>query len=100
MPEIRLLRDDVYVELVDVVESDIIVKPDWNPSWAVSPDMPVRGRVLAVGSGRITRQGAFWPQCVQVGDLIHFHFGGVELYYPDRRHAVVSGKSIAAVFEA
>jgi hypothetical protein len=87
------MRDDVYVEFIDVPISSIIAKPDWNAAFAqlsnVSPDMPVRGKVLAVGPQQ-------WD--VQCGDVIQFHFAGVE--YQKEGRAIVKSKYIEAVLDA
>ena len=95
----KLLRDDVYVEIVDAPESDIIKKPDWNSSFNTDPDTPVRGRVLKTGKGKTVKSGRFLSPSVKAGDLIHFYFGAVELYYPDRKHAVINHDLIQAVLE-
>jgi hypothetical protein len=72
----------VHVEILDALPSDIIYIPE------AYRDMPVRGRVLNVGPKQFD---------VKSGDVVQFHFGGVEAYYPDSKHGVVEGKALQAV---
>lgn len=91
--EIQLLRDDVYVEILDVSPSDIIIIPD------AYKELPVRGLVIATGPGRISTKGTLMPCDVSPGDVIQFYFGGVIVHYPDTKHAIVESKFIQAVIE-
>ena len=76
------IHDLIHVEILDALPSNIIYIPE------AYRDMPVRGKVLAIGPKQLD---------VQVGDVVQFHFGGMEAYYPDRKHGVVSGKHLQCV---
>ena len=91
---IKPLRDDVYVEILDVPVSSVIVRPHFRDNDA--DHIPVRGKVLAVGPGRVTRKAKL-PCAVRVGEVIQFYFGGISMYVRDRKHAIVEGKAIQAV---
>lgn len=89
----RLLRDDVYVEILDALPSDIIIMPDFYM------DLPVMGRVLAVGPGKRTKKNVLLKPGVEVGEVIRFYFGGVQLHYPDKRHAIVQHDFIQGIVQ-
>lgn len=90
-PVMTPMRDDVCVEILDAPLSDILVIPD------AYKELPVRGRVLAVGPGRVNRYGIRVLPDVVAGEVIQFYFGGIEAYYPDRKHAIVKHSNIQAV---
>ena len=93
-PELKPLRDDLYVEIMEAPKSSILVEPDieWNPK------MPVRGKVLAAGKGRYDKKGRFHPQAVKVGQIVQFHFGATD-YALDRKHVIVDGQHVQLVIE-
>jgi co-chaperonin GroES (HSP10) len=91
--ELKLLGNDVYVEFLDAPASDIILTPD------MAKDLPVRGRVLQVGPGRVARDGFIVRSSVERGDIIQFYFGAVRAYYPDRQHGIVADKNILALLQ-
>lgn len=79
------LRDDVFVEILDVLPSDLIIIPD------AYKDLPVRGKVLSLGPKQ---------QDIKTGEVVQFHFGGVEAYYPNKKHALVRGRHVQLVLES
>jgi len=93
MMMVQPLRDDVFVEIEEAPESQIILKGHYNQE---NNDVPVRGRVLAVGPGRRLKSGARVLPAVRVGDRIQFYMGGVDLL-GDRRYGIVQGHRIQAV---
>lgn len=91
---IELLRDDVYVELIDAPASDIIITPD------IAKGLPVRGKIIATGPGRKSpKDGRFLPMDVAPGDLVQFHFGALEHFWPDhqKERGILKAQHIQAV---
>lgn len=102
-PHITPMGTDVYVEFSDNDFSKWIIRPDCaiDPGGTMIPlkELPVRGRVLAVGPGRFTRFGILQKPSVAKDSVIQFYFGAVKAYYPDQKRGILEDKHILAVLE-
>jgi chaperonin GroES len=91
--DIRPLADKVVVEVIEEEKTASgIVLPD------VAKDKPQRGKVIAVGSGRLLDNGQRVPVEVAAGDVVLFEQGaGTRLKMGDKTLLVLAEKDIAAV---
>lgn len=59
-----------------------------------------RGRVLAVGSGRVTEEGKKIPVSVKKGQVVIFsEFSAEKIKLEDKEYYIVSENNIAAIIE-
>jgi chaperonin GroES len=61
---LRPLRNNLLIERIPEAETSVIVNP-FKPQ-------SLRGKVLAVGEGTLTKSGKVVPSDVQIGDVIVF----------------------------
>lgn len=94
MINIRPLGDKVVIKPMEAEETtkgDIIL-PD------TAKEKPQKGKVLAVGSGRILDNGTRVPVDVREGDTVIFsQYGGTEIKLDGEDYLVVSERDILAV---
>ena len=85
--KIRPLRDNILLEPVkEERKKGGIILPD-----TVEKDRPEKGRVLAVGSGKIDKDGKRIPMEVKKGDIVLFSkYGPNEIKIEDKK----TGKEI------
>ncbi|GGA76208.1 co-chaperone GroES [Ornithinibacillus halotolerans] len=91
---IKPLGDRVVIELVEQEEKTAsgIVLPD------SAKEKPQEGRVVAVGSGRVTDSGERVALEVQEGDRIIFSkFAGTEVKYDGTEYLILRESDILAV---
>lgn len=91
---LRPLGDKVVVEVID--------EPEVTASGIVLPDSAKeksqRGKVIAVGSGKLLDSGKREPLEVQVGDTVLFaKYGGTEVDYDGRDLMILSERDIHAI---
>jgi chaperonin GroES len=61
-------------------------------------ERPQEGKVLAVGSGKIGKDGNKIPIEVSVGDVVLYSkYGGTEVKYSNKEYLVVSASDILAI---
>lgn len=93
---IKPLHDRVVVQALE--EEDV------TPGGIVLPDSakekPQKGKVLAVGPGRITDHGNHIPMTVKVGDVILYtKYGPTEVNFNNQEYLVVSESDILGIIE-
>ena len=91
---IKPLGDRVVIELVEQEETTAsgIVLPD------SAQEKPQEGRVVAVGSGRITENGEKVALEVSEGDrIIYSKFAGTEVKYEGTEYLILRENDILAV---
>ncbi|WP_067725020.1 co-chaperone GroES [Oceanobacillus damuensis] len=91
---IKPLGDRVVIELVEQEETTAsgIVLPD------SAKEKPQEGRVVAVGSGRVTENGEKVALEVSEGDVIIFSkFAGTEVKYQGSEYLILRENDILAV---
>jgi chaperonin GroES len=92
--EIKPLGDRVLLKAMEQEEKTKsgIVIPD------TAKEKPQKGKVIAVGSGRILDNGTKVPLEVQVGDIVIFSkYSGTEVKVDGEEYLIVSERDILAV---
>ena len=93
---VRPLRDRVVVKRLEEGEQKIggIIIPD------TAKEKPQQGKVVAVGSGRVTDEGKVIPLDVKVGDNILFgKYSGTEIKLENIDYLIVREEEILAIVE-
>ena len=94
--KIRPLRDRVLVEpieMADVKKGGIII-PD------TAKEKPQEGKVIAVGTGKLDKDGKVIPMEVKKGDKILMpKYGGSEVKIDDKEYKIISEEDIVAIIE-
>ncbi len=94
--KIRPLHDRILVERLEEEEKTKsgIVIPD------TAKEKPQKGKVMAVGSGKINDKGERVKMDVKEGDLILFEkYGGNEIKVDDKELLIMKEEDVLAVIE-
>ena len=94
--KIRPLHDRVIVKRLDEEKKTAggIVIPD------TAAEKPIRGKVVAVGKGKILENGTVRPLDVKVGDHILFgKYSGTEVKVDGEEYLVMREEDVMAVVE-
>jgi chaperonin GroES len=94
--KIRPLHDRVIVQRLEAEQK--------SPGGIVIPDSaaekPIRGKVVAVGKGKILENGDVRPLDVAVGDSVLFgKYSGTEVKVDDEDYLVMREEDVMAVVE-
>ncbi len=95
--QIRPLQDRVLIKRVAEEEKSKggIIIPD------TAKEKPVEGKVIAVGSGRVDKEGKVRPLDVKKGDRILFgKYSGTEVQLNGEEHLILREEDILAVIES
>ncbi len=98
MSTIKPISDRVFLEPMeeDRMTKSGIVLPD-----SAEKERPVKGRVLAVGAGKLNDNGSRNPMSVKVGDVVLFKkYGPDELELEGKKYLVAEESDILAVLES
>ena len=93
---LRPLGDKVVVEVIDEPQTTVsgIVLPD------SAKEKSQRGKVIAVGTGKLLDHGTREPREVKVGDTVLFaKYGGTEVDLGGKDLMILSQRDIHAVLE-
>ncbi len=93
---IKPLADRVVVEPIEeeVTTKGGIVLPD------TAKEKPQRGKVIAVGSGKLLDNGERVPLEVKEGDIVVFaKYGGTEIEIEGNEYIILSERDLLAVVE-
>ncbi|WP_287372129.1 co-chaperone GroES [Oceanithermus sp.] len=93
---IKPLADRVVVEPIEeeVTTKGGIVLPD------TAKEKPQRGKVIAVGSGKLLDNGERVPLEVKEGDVVVFaKYGGTEIEIDGNEYIILSERDLLAVVE-
>ena len=93
---IKPLADRVVVEPIEeeVTTKGGIVLPD------TAKEKPQRGKVIAVGSGKLLEGGERVPLEVKEGDIVVFaKYGGTEIEIEGEEYIILSERDLLAVVE-
>ena len=94
--KLRPLHDRILVERVEEEEktkSGIII-PD------AAREKQQKGKIVAVGKGRVTDKGDVIPLDVKVGDVVLFEkYGGEELKIDDKDYVILKEEGVVGVVE-
>ena len=94
---LKPLNDHVFLEPVgeEKVTKSGIVLPD-----TAEKEKPIRGRVVAVGPGKLDEDGKRVPMSVKVGDLVLFKkYGPDELEVDGKKYLVGEEADILAILD-
>ncbi len=95
--KLRPLQDNIIVEAVDEMEthSSGLIIPD-----TVSKEKPQKGKILAVGPGRLDDDGKRMPMDLKVDDIVLFtKYGPTEVKIDGRELLVLRESDVLAVVE-
>ncbi len=93
---VRPLRDRVVVKRLEEQEQKVggIIIPD------TAKEKPQQGKVVAVGSGRVTDEGKVIPLDVKVDDTVLFgKYSGTEIKIEGTEYLIVREEEILAIVE-
>jgi chaperonin GroES len=94
--KIRPLADKVLVQRLEAENKTAggIVLPD------TAKEKPKKGKVIAVGKGKILDDGKLKPMQVKKGDTVLFtSYTGTEIKINGKEHLIMDESDIMAVFE-
>ncbi len=97
MKSLKPLSNHLFIEPVseDKTTKSGIVLPD-----TAEKEKPIKGRVVAVGPGRINEKGERMPMSVRIGDLVLFKkYGPDEIEIDDTKLLVGTEEDILAIIE-
>jgi chaperonin GroES len=93
---VRPLRDRILVKRLEEQEQKVggIIIPD------TAKEKPQQGRVVAVGSGRLTDKGATIPLDVKAGDTVLFgKYGGTEIKIEGEEYLILREDEVLGIVE-
>ncbi len=93
---VRPLRDRVVLKRLEEQEQKVggIIIPD------TAKEKPQQGKVVAVGSGRVTDEGKVVPLDVKVNDTVLFgKYSGTEIKLDGTEYLIVREEEILAIVE-
>lgn len=95
--KIKPIGGNILVEPIsdEKVTSTGIVLPD-----TVNKEKPQRGKVIALGTGKLDQNGKMIPFNVKVGDIVMFKkYSPDELEIEDKEYLIMDENAILAVIE-
>lgn len=93
---LKPLANHVVVEPIEepVATQSGIILPD-----TIEKEKTLRGRIIAVGSGRVSETGVRIPMDVKVGDIILYEYSTSEVKIDNKRYSIVREENIIAIVE-
>ena len=94
MSNIRPLQDRVIIKRVKEEEKSKggIIIPD------TAKEKPIEGKVVAVGSGKVTKDGKVRPVDVKIGDVVLFgKYSGTEIKIDGDEHVLIREDDVLAI---
>jgi chaperonin GroES len=94
--KIRPLQDRIIVKRVEEEEKTKggIIIPD------SAKEKPIRGKVIAVGNGKVLEDGKVRPLDIKAGDQVLFSkYAGTEVKLDDVEHLIMREEDILGVIE-
>ena len=95
--KVKPLQDRLVIKPVEeeLKTSGGIIMPD-----TVSKEKPVRGEVIAVGPGKLGKDGKRMPLDVKVGDEVMYgKYSGTEFKHDEQEFLIVEYNDILAILE-
>ncbi|MDH4378957.1 MAG: co-chaperone GroES [Vampirovibrionales bacterium] len=92
--QLQPLADRVVIEVIDDQQTTAggIYIPD------TAREKPVKGRIIAIGTGRTLDNGTKEPMTVKVGDLVMFaKYGGTELKQDGVEYKIMAERDILGI---
>jgi len=94
--KVRPLHDRIIIERIDEGEQRVggIIIPD------SAKEKPMQGKVIAVGNGRIEKDGKVTPLDVKAGDTILFgKYAGQEIKIDGSEYLIIREEEVLGVIE-
>jgi chaperonin GroES len=94
--KVKPLYDRLLVKRIEEkeVKSGGIIIPD------TAKEKPMEGKVVAVGTGRVEKDGTTIPLQVKVGDRILFgKYAGTEIKIEDKEHVILREDEVLGVIQ-
>lgn len=94
--KVRPLHDRIIIERIDEGEQRVggIIIPD------TAKEKPMQGKVIAVGKGRIEKDGKITPLDVKAGDIILFgKYAGQEIKVDGNEYLIIREEEVLGVIE-
>ena len=94
--KVRPLHDRIIIERIDEGEQRVggIIIPD------SAKEKPMQGKVIAVGKGRIEKDGKVTPLDVKAGDTILFgKYAGQEIKVDGNEYLIIREEEVLGVIE-
>jgi chaperonin GroES len=94
--KVKPLYDRLLVKRIEEKESRQggIIIPD------TAKEKPMEGKVIAVGTGKVEKDGKRTPLEVKVGDRILFgKYAGTEIKIDDKEHVILREEEVLGVIE-
>ena len=94
--KVKPLYDRLLIKRVEEKETKQggIIIPD------TAKEKPMEGKVIAVGSGRVEKDGKQIPLQVKVGDRVLFgKYAGTEIKIDDKEHVILREDEILGIIE-
>lgn len=95
--QFKPLANHIFIEPIEEEKTSKsgIVLPD-----TAEKERPVKGRVLAVGPGKLNERGETIPMSVKVGDIVLFKkYGPDEFEFDEKKYLVGDEDDILAIIE-
>ncbi len=94
--KVRPLHDRIIIERIDEGEQRVggIIIPD------TAKEKPMQGKVIAVGKGRVEKDGKITPLDVKAGDTILFgKYAGQEIKIDGSEYLIIREEEVLGVIE-
>jgi chaperonin GroES len=94
--KVRPLHDRIIIERIDEGEQKVggIIIPD------TAKEKPMQGKVIAVGKGRLEKDGKVTPLDVKKGDLVLFgKYAGQEIKIDGDEYLIIREEEVLGVIE-
>ena len=94
--KVRPLHDRIIIERIDEGEQKFggIIIPD------TAKEKPIQGKVIAVGKGRIEKDGKVTPLDVKAGDTVLFgKYAGQEIKLDGTEYLIIREEEVLGVIE-
>jgi chaperonin GroES len=94
--KVRPLHDRIIIERIDEGEQKVggIIIPD------TAKEKPMQGKVIAVGKGRLEKDGRITPLDVKKGDLVLFgKYAGQEIKIDGDEYLIIREEEVLGVIE-
>lgn len=94
---IKPLSNHLFIESIEEekkTESGIVLPEN------IEKDKPVKGKIIAVGSGKIKENGERIPMSIKIGDIVLFKkYGPDEIEIEGKKYLVGNEDDILAILE-
>jgi chaperonin GroES len=98
--KIKPLADRVLIEPISAEEVKKIGKISIVMPQTLDKERPEQGKIIAVGTGKIDKQGKLIPMSVKKGDMVLFtKYGPNEIKIDGKEYLIAKEEDILAILE-